>query len=355
MKSNNIWKATFFTLFYFVLGINIGYAQTGMQKIEEIYIPASLSLCGEPIPLGQQYAQEMLDRELTISAWDRAQTFMWFKRAGKYFPYIEAELKKAKLPDDLKYLAVAESALIVYGRSSAGALGTWQFMAATAKSHGLKRNAAVDERRSFEHSTTAAIKYLKSLKKKFGSWAVAMAAYNCGQTRMRKAIKEQKTNNYYDLNLPLETERYVFRIAAIKAIMTNPEKYGYKQPQRVWTPNKTDTIKIHTKTAVSIIEFAQKLGTTYKVIKELNPQFLKPYLPYGRYTIKVPKGLGPKVNKIIAKLSRYIPGKTHYKVRSGDTLSGISKKTGISIARLKKYNNIKGAFIRTGQKLVLVR
>lgn len=341
-------------LFDFKLANN-GCAETITKQFTDVYMPRTFSLCGEPLPLDQQYAQEMFDRELTISAWDRAQTFMWFKRAAKYFPHIEAQLKKAGLPDDLKYLAVAESALIVYGRSSVGALGTWQFMPVTAKSNGLKKNIAVDERRSFEHSTKAAIKYLRFLKKKFNSWTIAMAAYNCGETRMKRELKKQKAKSFYELNLPLETERYIFRIAAVKSIMQNPEKYGYILPKRVYALIKTDTVTIYAKKSISIVDLAVKLGITYKIIKELNPQFLKPYIPYGRYTMKVPYGLGSKVKKVVAKLGKYASNNVSYRVRSGDTLTRISRKTGISIARLKRYNNIKGSIIKIGQTLALTR
>ena len=118
-------------------------------------LPGALALCGEPIPLEIDAVWEMLDREFTMMVWDRAQVFLWLKRAGKYFPFIERKLAEANMPDDLKYLAVAESSLLTYVRSSAGAAGSWQFMAETGRRHGLRKDRSVDERLSFEHATEA--------------------------------------------------------------------------------------------------------------------------------------------------------------------------------------------------------
>ena len=257
--------------------------------IHDFPLPRTLTLCGETIPLENSHVWEMLDREFNITVWDRAQVFMYLKRAGRYFPYIEKKLSEAGMPMDLKYIAVAESALLTYSRSHVGAKGMWQFMRLAARSNGLRRDKVVDERLNFEHSTKAAIKYLKYLKRKFNTWPLALAAYNGGETRIRKAIREQKTRDYYRLNLPLETERYVFRIAAIKIVMDNPARYGYHLSQeRAYRPHEYDIIHVNIKKAIHITEFAQFHGTDFKAVKELNPQFLKSYLPAGKYTVNVP-------------------------------------------------------------------
>ena len=166
---------------------------------EEVPLPDVLFLCGEPVPLEDRSVREMLDRELTISAWDRAQVFMWLKRAGRFFPHIEEQLLKEGLPDDLKYLAVAESSLITHIRSRRGAMGPWQFMPGTARHKGLRKDRRIDERRDFERSTDAALEYLKTLKEKFGTWALAMAAYNCGDSRLRKEMSRQRADSFYRL------------------------------------------------------------------------------------------------------------------------------------------------------------
>ena len=277
------------------LPANRSQPTSGSLKIEQISLPETLYLCGERMPLEDRRVWEMLDREFNITVWDRAQVYMYIKRASRYFPHIENELASAGLPDDLKYLAVAESALITHSRSSKGARGPWQFMTLAARSNGLRRDGVIDERLSFERSTEAAIKNLTRLYGKFGSWSLAMAAYNGGDTRLRKAIRSQKTDDYYRLNLPLETERYVFRIAAIKIIMEDPGRYGYPLTAiDRYPPALYDTVLVKLRKSVDIINLALAAGTDYKEIKELNPHLLRDYLPPGRHYVHVPVGCGIK-------------------------------------------------------------
>ena len=318
-----------------------------------------MSLCGETVPLENQWVWEMLDRELTISAWDRAQVFMWLKRAGRYFPYLEKKLSQAGMPGDLKYLPVAESSLLTHIGSPKGAIGPWQFMAGTARRNGLRKDRRMDERRDFERATLAALRHLARLKETFGSWTLALAAYNCGEARLRKEITEQRVTNYYALNLPTETERFVYRIAAIKLIMENPERYGYKVPkEKIYRPVVYDAVKIKVKVLIHLADLAEALGTNLKALKDLNPQIIGYYLPVGNYTLKIPPGKGSRVKAVLKKLIRNAPpaprkrvtGKYHV-VRPGDSLAKISRDTGISVSKLKRMNNIKGSLIKVGQKL----
>lgn len=168
--------------------------------VSDYSLPEKMELCGEPVPLHDKRVWEMLDREFNITVWDRAQVYMYLKRAGRYFPIIEEQLIRKNMPDDLKYLAVAESALLTHSRSPKGARGPWQFMTLAARSNGLRRDGKIDERLNFERSTAAALKYLERLYAKFGSWSLAMAAYNGGETRLRRSIKEQKVTEFYRLN-----------------------------------------------------------------------------------------------------------------------------------------------------------
>jgi hypothetical protein len=257
--------------------------------------PETLTLCGEPVPLEDRRVWEMLDREFQITVWDRAQVYMYLKRATRYFPFIESKLAEAGLPDDIKYLAMAESALLTYSLSKKGAKGPWQFMTLAARSNGLRRDAIIDERLSFERSTEAALKYLMQLYDKFGSWALAMASYNSGETRVRKAIKNQGTDDYYRLNLPLETERYVFRIAAIKIVIENHRQYGYElSPVQAYRPKRYDAVEVKLRETLDLAGLAQAIGIDYKDIKERNPQFLRDYVPTGLHTVLVPVGDGMK-------------------------------------------------------------
>ncbi len=265
-----------------------------------------MSLCGEPIPLENRRVWEMLDREFTISVWNRFQVSLWLKRAGRYFPYIESKLEEAHMPLDLKYLAVAESSLLPGIRSKKGAVGTWQFLAETARRNGLRVDRKIDERRSVQRSTEAAIKYLGDLKKMFGSWILALAAYNCGEELLEKEIREQKVRDYHRLNLPLETERFIFRIAAIKVVMENPEQYGYHiAPEHLYRPIRFDTMTVTVDKPLSFIEVAQNLDRDFKVIREMNPHILGYDLPKGTYPIYVPSGSGSKMANIMNELATH--------------------------------------------------
>ncbi len=337
-----------------------GAAEFYPPRIEDYPLPETLTLFGESVPLDQRVVSEMLEREFIISVWDRAQVILWLKRAGRYFPFIEKKLALAGMPDDLKYLAVAESALLTHIQSPAGAQGPWQFMSSTAKRNGLKRDRLQDQRFHFEESTEAALKLLKRLYKKFGTWSLACAAYNCGEARLKREIKEQQVSDYYRLNLPLETERYIFRIAAAKIIMQNPEHYGYQlAPEQIYAPLEHDRITVSIGIPLHITELAKKLNTDFKIIRELNPHFKTYYLPSGRYELNIPKGTGTDTAKAIDELHvaatrrlKKVAGNV-YVVRPGDTLSHISYRTGVSIKLLQQINSIDSHMIYVGQKLRL--
>jgi membrane-bound lytic murein transglycosylase D len=278
--------------------------EESMIVYRDVAVPESFSICGEAMPLGITAVREMLDRELTISAWGQAQVFMWMKRSGRVFPVIEKRLAELGMPDDLKYLAVAESSLLTYVESSKGAVGTWQMIEETGVRNGLRKDELVDERNSPEIATRAALRYLQSLRQEFGCWTLALAAYNCGEARLRREIDIQKVSDYYRLNLPLETERFVFRIAAIKLIMQHPERYGYDIPkEHIYKPVTSDTIFVKLEAPVPITDVAQGIGTDFKIIKELNPELAGYQLPNGSYTLKVPAGLGDKTLAVLASLS----------------------------------------------------
>jgi hypothetical protein len=310
--------------------------------IHDISPPESLTLCKEPVPLENRRVWEMLDREFTISVWNRFQTILWLKRAGRYFPYIEMKLREASMPLDLKYLAVAESSLLPGIRSRKGAVGTWQFLAETARHNGLRVDRKIDERRSVQRSTEAAIRYLKSLKKMFGSWTLALAAYNCGEEVLEKQIKEQKVRDYYRLNLPLETERFIFRIVAIKVIMENPERYGYKiAPLHIYRPIRFNTLAVTVETPLPFKKVAPALNTDFKVIREMNPQILGYDFPKGSYSVYVPSGLGPKMAEIFnehashASYKKEMDSDYSLNVQPMDILSNVPEPTGAPVSRLK--------------------
>lgn len=235
-------------------------------KIKALKLPSNLNLAGERVPIEDQDIRERMDRELLVNTYWQSNGILLLKRANKYFPILEPLLKKYRIPDDFKYLALAESAFIDE-TSSAGAAGMWHFMKTTGKEYGLEINKNVDERYHIEKSTKVAAEYIKKARERFGSWTLAAASYNAGLYGVAKRLKTQQVNSYYDAILPNETERYVFRIIALKEVISNPKKYGFVyEKEDLYTLPKTRTIKVDT--AISnIASFAKKFGLTYKELK----------------------------------------------------------------------------------------
>jgi len=254
-------------------------------------VPESLYFCGEPVPLQDQAVKESLDRELTIISWNRAQTTMWLKRAHRYFPEIEAKLRARRLPLDLKFVVIIESDLLLKAKSSAGAVGPWQFMAPTAQRYQLKLNDNIDERLEFGAATDAALNYLQNLYQMFHNWPLALASYNCGEGRVQKEMALQGVNSYYYLSLPEETERYVFRALAAKIVLEDPARYGYDIPEgELYPPLDYDEVSIILLKEAPVRRLAEVSGSYYKAIKTLNPWIKGQALPPGTYRLKLPKG-----------------------------------------------------------------
>ncbi|MEE9407799.1 MAG: lytic transglycosylase domain-containing protein [Polaribacter sp.] len=235
-------------------------------KIKAVKLPANLNLAGERVPIEMPDIRERMDRELLVNTYWQSNGLLLIKRANKYFPILEPLLKKYGLPDDFKFLALAESAFIDE-TSSAGAAGMWHFMTSTGKEYGLEINKNVDERYNIEKSTMVAAEYLKKSRERLGSWTLAAAAYNAGNYGVSKRLKTQQVDSYYDAILPNETERYVFRIIALKEVISNPKKYGFVFDETdLYTLPKTKTIKVDT-AITNIAVFAKKYGITYKELK----------------------------------------------------------------------------------------
>jgi membrane-bound lytic murein transglycosylase D len=257
--------------------------------------PAQIYLCGEPVPLEDPGVREALDREFTVEVWSRAQTTMWLKRAARYFPEIERKLRARRLPMDLKYVVLVESDLRTEARSSVGALGPWQFMAPTAQRFQLRCDKAVDERLEFSAATDAALAYLDRLHQLFHSWPLALAAYNAGEGRIQKAIATQGVTNYFQLSLPAETERYIFRVLAAKIILEDPTRYGYDIPgDQLYAPLAYDEIRVTLAQDVPVRKLAEACGTYYKVFKTLNPWIKGDALCAGSFRLKIPPGSTPR-------------------------------------------------------------
>jgi membrane-bound lytic murein transglycosylase D len=258
--------------------------------IKPFRLPDSVSFAGERMPLENFDSRESLERELLITAYRHSLTIVNIKRSNRYFPLITNIFKEYNIPDDFKYLAVAESDLSNMV-SPAGATGFWQIMPETGREEGMEINNEVDERYSIERSTKFACEYFLKSYEKYGNWTLAAASYNGGRKAIDDQIEIQHENNYYDLLLGEETARYIFRIVAYKLIISNPASYGFSIDKKDLYPEiKYFDVKVDT--AISnFTDFAKRYGTNYKLLKYLNPWLRKPYLtnkPGRTYIIKIP-------------------------------------------------------------------
>ena len=285
----------FFLLFCFALPAKADSPSRdrteGATPVMAYELPAELDFAGERVPLEFFDVRESLDRELLVNAYWQSQTLMLIKRAEKYFPRIEKILREQSVPDDFKYLALAESGFM-NARSPAGAVGFWQLLEGTARDYGLTVNDEIDERYHLEKSTITACKYLRESYDRYGNWTLVAASYNNGRKGLEEQMTIQKNNNYYDLLLNEETARYLFRILALKVILNDPAMYGFIVDNGERYPAvKTYKVKI-TGEVTDFADFAASYKTNYKMLKYFNPWLRKPYLTNSdnnTYWIEIPE------------------------------------------------------------------
>ena len=273
------------------------YGLSDPSKVFALDIAEAYSFAGETVTLDEHDLRERMDKELLVNTYWQSNMMLMIKRSNKYFPTIERILKEEGVPDDFKYLAVIESGLENVN-SPAGAKGFWQIMKTTGREMGLEVNSNVDERYHIENATRVACTYLKKAKKKLGSWTLAAASYNRGITGINRLLEKQQAETYYDLLLNSETRRYVFRILAMKEILSNPTRYGFVfEVQDLYTKIPVYTVEVDT--AISnIARFAKTMGINYKQMKIHNPWLLQNHLNNKSrklYHIKLPKAveIGP--------------------------------------------------------------
>jgi membrane-bound lytic murein transglycosylase D len=259
------------------------------SKVVAVPIPSQISFAGEQVALDKFEVKERLDRELLVNSYWQSNSLLMIKRSKRAFEIIEPILAEYDVPEDFKYLAVAESGLLNV-TSSAGAKGVWQFMQSTAKSYNLEVNEEVDERLHLEKSTIAACQYLKEAHTRFGSWTLAAAAYNRGPAGVERDLAKQQVGDYFDLHLNTETSRYVLRILALKTIFENQNSYGIHLRNEDYY-GSISSINILVDSSINnIAEYALQLGTNYHVLKSLNPWLKSNELTVVNktYTIKAP-------------------------------------------------------------------
>ena len=258
----------------------------------DIELPKTMTFCDEEVPLDLFYVRERLEREILANSYLHSSTLLILKRSSRWFPVMEPLMEKYNLPEDFKYLCMIESSL-TNAVSPSKAVGFWQFLEGPGKEYNLEINKEVDMRYNVEKETVAACKYLKASYKKFGSWTLAAAAFNCGNGRINKTKEEQRVDSYYDMELPEETQRYVFRILALKLITENPEKYGFQISDEGWyQPYETKTVTV-TQSIPSLVDFAYEQGTNLKMLRYFNPWLRGNSLTISAgnsYEIKIPTG-----------------------------------------------------------------
>ena len=358
------------SLFVIALITLLGSGATGAQEPEIQQSPAGPSLmtairitqpiefCGETVDLDSQEVRERLEKELLLTIWDRPQVILWIKRSARYLPIIEKMLSENGMPDDLKYVAIIESALRPHAGSQKGAIGFWQFLKSTGEKYGLRVNAEIDERRNIFASTLAAISYFKELYAMLQSWTLAAAAFNMGELGLQSEMVSQKSNDYYQLYLPLETQRYVFRIISAKIILSDPQRFGFHfTDQDLYPPLQFDRIHIECFQDTPIHVVARAANTRFKAIKDLNPEIRGHFLAAGSHALLIPKGSADGFNARFKELVQQWLAENQervYVVKEGDNLTAIAERFNIPLPALIIWNRLDAKEpIHPGDRIVI--
>ena len=287
-------KKTTVLFLIFIFNINL-YGQFEQDrhkyKVYSINKPKDLNFANEPTPIKNYDIYERFDKEILINTYWQSRTILLIKRSIKYFPIIEEILNKNNIPNDFKFLALAESGLENV-TSPSGAKGFWQFLKNTGIEYGLEISNEIDERLHIQKATQAACEYINKAYSELGSWTLAAAAYNMGIHGLKNQIEKQKSNNYYDLLLNEETSRYIFRIIALKEIVNNQNNYGfYINPNDNYLTIKYIQVLVDS-SIMNIANFALNMGLNYKIIKQSNPWILKNKISNKNkkeYQLNIPK------------------------------------------------------------------
>jgi len=327
------------------------------QRIQEIYA-SHLIATGEnhrSIPLEEN--KYVLREIKSFQTTERKSFLAAYQRSGRYREMILEELKKEGMPVEIAWVPMIESWFKVKAYSRARALGLWQFISSTGYRFGLKRDRWIDERMDPDKSTRAAIQYFKELHSFFGDWTTALAAYNCGEFRVQRVIRNQRVkylDNFWDLfvMLPRETARFVPRFIATLLIINNPEQYGMDLPNPD-PPMHYETVEINR--PVKLSSLSQTLGLDSEMLAEYNPELRHQATPENQYELKVPAGYGEQTLAAIISLPRWIPPEATYVVhyvRRGETVSGIASRYRTSISAIARLNSLSRRYtIYPGQRL----
>lgn len=285
----------------------------------------------------------------------------YLTRSTRYLPLMKQILKQEGVPEDLVYISLIESGFSSKAYSHASAVGYWQFIRPTGKRYNLKISTFVDERRDPVESTRAAAHYFKALYNMFGDWHLSMAAYNRGESGVKRTLRRHRGRTFWDINrrrrLPAETRNYVPKFLAAKLIAYNPERFGFKNLE-YQDEISFDSVQISNH--VDLKKLAKKINLPYDEIKTLNPVAISSYLPKykgDKSVVRVPKGYGIAaagvLDQVVGKAPRYIAGHSFtYKVRRGDSLYKIARKHGTTITKLRHENGLsRRSILRIGKRI----
>jgi membrane-bound lytic murein transglycosylase D len=328
------------------------------RRILEIYASRNIVVNGQhdaiPIVINQ-HVQDEIDR--FTKGHERDFFIASYRRSGRYRTAIVAELRQAGLPEELSWLPLIESGFKVRALSRARALGLWQFIPSTGYKFGLSRDKYVDERLDPEKATTAAIAYMKELHQIFGDWTTVLAAYNCGEGRVLRVIREQNIqylDNFWDLyeRLPYETARYVPRFLATLHVIQNMEKYGM---DGIEADPPYEFEKFEITKQVHLKHVADAIDVSENTLAELNPELRYRIIPPERYTLRIPPGT---TSELIAGLQSIPVSQpptrafVYHRVRRGETLSTIARKYRTYVRSIMRANNLRSShYIVAGRLL----
>lgn len=320
-------------------------------------------------PYRSSYGEIAMDDHQLVEKWvqyfqgrGRERMTTYLERSGRYLPMMKNVLRENGLPEELVYIALIESGFSPRAHSRANAVGYWQFIRETGRRYGLKVDTFIDERRDPVLATRAAVEYFKTLYNMFGSWHLAMASYNCGEGRVKRAVNKHKTKNFWDLiakrrALPTESKHYVPKFIAAAKIASNPEKYGFTEI-KFQDPLSYDTVSLTN--PISLSKLASNVNVDLDEMKLLNPKFRSDYVPMardGETVVRLPVGLGQDA---LAALSMSVTTQPKivnndyifYKIRSGDSLSTIARRHRTSVSQLRRLNDLSNRYIlRVGSRL----
>jgi len=364
--------SAFFLLFF---GLSASFAHTDRELDEAAIIERIKKMKSEVVPPRYDNVVRSYLRTYLIYKRQKAEDILG--KSIMYFPLFEQKLEEHNMPEDLKYLAVVESALDPNAVSRARAVGLWQFMAPTGKAYGLKINYTVDERRDPVKSTEAAIRYLNDLYERFGDWSLALAAYNSGSGRVSRAIKRARSKDYWRIRryLPRETRNYVPAFIAATYLLQHYEAHELTPNYPPLDMQITETIKVYDE--FQLAELAQLSELPIELVEALNPAYVKGIIPAnerGNY-ITLPKRLMTAFQQYVESRrpdTRYNPIastpiyvsrankdvssnyiKSIYIVRDGETIEKIAKAMQCSVHQLKAWNKLKTTELSSGQQLTV--